>query len=993
MISPSQTHYTKTNTPTEPTTMSYLDDLNLEQRQAVETTDGPILIIAGAGTGKTKAITSKIAYLLLEKKIKPEQLLALTFTEKAAMEMEERVDLIMPMGYERLWIHTFHAFADRILRKEAVALGLDPEYKLFSRAENWLFVRRNLFNFPLDYYRPLGNPTRFIHALLSLFSRAKDELITPDDYLEFAAQFETHLKNGTLPPGFDEKAVLAEEALKTRELATVYNAYQNELIKEGSMDFGDLLYHTYQLFSQKKSILAKYQDQFRYILVDEFQDTNFAQNAIVQMLAGKYRNITVCGDDDQSIYKFRGASISNILQFKQDFPDAKTFVLTNNYRTTQPILDAAYNVIQNNNPERLEVREKIDKHLISKREDVKNIAPELLISSHEYEEADNVIKKIVELALHEGRQYRDFAILARANEHIRVFVDALRLAGIPYQILGKKGLYSEGLIKNLLSYIRFLSDPKDSTSMLQLLKIPIFGIPAKAFPPLLNYGKRFSCTLFETLLNVDSIEDIGEKTKEHVHALTALIEQHQQQTKLLPVSQLFYNIIMDSGILKELLEDEDVNANAILNLNRYYQTLREFESISADTSVFSYVEYVDMMIEAGDDPKTAEMIEDRNAVKLITVHSSKGLEFPIVFLVSMINQRFPGKNRSDAIELPNALVKEIIPEGEVHIQEERRLFYVGVTRARDRLFLTFSNYYGGSGTKRKPSIFVEELFGKEEVAALIEEQTDSSFTGGKSQKSIASDDEIDWQKLLPRYFSYSQLETFKVCPLQYKYSYMYRLPVPPAHPLTFGQSIHRTLKDFYDRILIGQDEPTLEFFLQRYEKNFDREGFLALSHLEEHRDLGKTMLEKFFNDNRHNFGSPFYLEKEFVYKITPDHALKGFLDRVDLYPDGRIEIIDYKTGELKDLEKKKKEAEKNMQLAIYALVGHEVFNWDLDKMTLSLYFLAAGEKISVTKTADQLEKTKADVVKTIEAIKVSEFLPEKNFFCSSCAYQKICPLW
>ena len=323
-------------------------DLNKSQLEAIKHDKGPLLIIAGAGTGKTTVVTERIKYLIMEKKIAPSEILALTFTDKAAFEMQERIDILMPYGYTNMWIHTFHSFCDRVLRDDAHAIGLDPGYRLMSEAESVLLMKQNIFNLGLKFYRPLGNPTKFLDALLTHFSRLKDEDVTPEEYLKWA-------KNNSSE----------EEKEEYLELANAYKAYEMLKAKEGVMDFSDLISNTLLLFRTRKNILKDYTEKFKYILVDEFQDTNYSQNELAILLSGQDENITVVADDDQSIYRFRGAAVSNVLQFKQTFPKAKVISLIDNYRSTQTILDAAHTLIQNNNPNRLEVVEKINKKLIS----------------------------------------------------------------------------------------------------------------------------------------------------------------------------------------------------------------------------------------------------------------------------------------------------------------------------------------------------------------------------------------------------------------------------------------------------------------------------------------------------------------------------------------------------------------------------------------------------------------------------------------------------
>ncbi|MCK4244645.1 MAG: UvrD-helicase domain-containing protein, partial [Candidatus Omnitrophica bacterium] len=428
-----------------------LKELNQEQKHAVTHKKGPLLIVAGAGTGKTKVITERIVWLILSKTAQPSEILALTFTEKAANEMLGRVDLAMPLGYEEIWVSTFHSFCDRLLREEGLAIGLNTKYKILSEAEQWHFIRKNLYQFNLEYYRPLSDPTQFIYALLTLFNRAKDNDVTVEEFLAFSKQTESDSRD-------------SEEMKRVKELATAYQTHQDLLLKENSLDFGDLQSFALRLLRTRKSIRERYQEKFKYILVDEFQDTNYAQNELLKLLIGKEKNIAVCGDDDQSIYKFRGASITNILQFKRSYPECKIAVLTRNYRSPQVLLDDAYQLIRNNNPDRLEVREGIDKRLVSTSSKAAKDIVEYRRFETPEDEAEWVSKKIN--ALHKRKtSYQDFAILARNNEHLTPFIASLRYHNIPYRFVGNRGLYDQGEIRDLIAYLKVLSNPSDDVGL------------------------------------------------------------------------------------------------------------------------------------------------------------------------------------------------------------------------------------------------------------------------------------------------------------------------------------------------------------------------------------------------------------------------------------------------------------------------------------------------------------------------------------------------
>ncbi|MCL4415304.1 MAG: ATP-dependent helicase [Actinobacteria bacterium] len=452
--------------------------LDKYQLKAINHNKGPLLIIAGAGTGKTTVITERIKHLVLEKKVEPSKILALTFTEKAALEMEERVDKEMPYGYTQMWISTFHSFCDRILRNEAIHIGLNPSYKLHTEAESILFIRENIFKFKLNYFRPLGNPNKFLSAFIQHFSRLKDEDISPNEYLHWAQGQKSSIRQAQ-----DKNQKL--EAKQYLELANAFETYENLKAKEGVMDFSDLISNTLKLFRERENILKNYQNQFEYILIDEFQDINYAQNELAISLSGNNKNITVVGDDDQSIYRFRGSSVSNIIQFKQRFPNTTIITLVNNYRSTQEILDKSYKLIQNNNPDRLEAKQNLNKKLISVRKK-RGEKINLIYKKRGEDEAEEVGKTINNLIKEKNYDYKDIAILVRANDHAENFVQALERKRIPYQFLGPGRLFHQEEIKDLIAYLKVLYNFEDSVSLYRVLNMKIFNFDGIEISTLLN---------------------------------------------------------------------------------------------------------------------------------------------------------------------------------------------------------------------------------------------------------------------------------------------------------------------------------------------------------------------------------------------------------------------------------------------------------------------------------------------------------------------------
>lgn len=472
-----------------------LENLNTEQLQAVTHASGPLLIVAGAGTGKTTVITRRIAWLISQNLAKPEEILALTFTEKAASEMEERVDLLMPLGYVDFWISTFHAFCERILKQHALDIGLSSDFELLDDTKQWILVFKNLDKFTLDYYRPLGNPSKFISSMLQHFSRCKDELITPEDYLQYAQGLLLSDGNAELIPSEDK----ATEVKRVTELANAYHVYQKLLLDNDYLDFGDLINYTLELFRRRPNILEFYRNRFKHILVDEFQDTNVAQYELVRLLAGQGKreerrgesvnalnsnlspvtsNLTVVGDDDQSIYKFRGASVSNILKFEHDYPGVTQITLTQNYRSSQEILDLSYKLIQQNNPDRLEVKLGISKRLINPVDGGQGTVDskseiQVLEGKDLSDELDLVVKKILHLKdVHPDTSWNDFAILIRSRGASDEILPRLEAAGIPFTYLANSGLYRKQLVADLIGYLKLLDNYHESSSLYRTLNFP-----------------------------------------------------------------------------------------------------------------------------------------------------------------------------------------------------------------------------------------------------------------------------------------------------------------------------------------------------------------------------------------------------------------------------------------------------------------------------------------------------------------------------------------
>lgn len=954
--------------------------LNKEQLVGVKYGKGPLLIIAGAGTGKTTVITERIKYLILSKLAKTDEILALTFTEKAAKEMEERVDVALPYGYTQMWISTFHSFCDRVLRAEALNIGLDPRYRLLTEAETIQFVRNNLFAFDLDYFRPLGNPTKFIAGMLQHFSRLQDEDVSPSEYLSYAKKL---------------KGVERQEKKKTLELAHAFKTYDELKVREGVVNFGDLIVKTLELFRRRPNVLGKYQDQFKYILVDEFQDTNYAQNELAILLAGKTKNITVCGDDDQSVYRFRGAAVSNIIQFRKNFPRAKVVVLTKNYRSTQEILDRAYDLIQHNNPDRLEAVEKIDKKLSAQR-GLRGGEIGFMHLDRVENEAEAVARKIEAIKKEEKYEWKEFAILVRANNHAEPFARALSRRGIPYQFLGPGRLFKQPEVIDLISYLKVIYNLEDSVALYRLLAIEYLDIPARDLVTIGNYAKRFNLTLFEACEKIDDIF-VRPETKAKVKKILEIVGRHLKLVRRETAGQLLYYFLQDTGLLQKLLSPESPEAEKKAgNISKFFDKLKTYEVDHEDATVPAVVDWLELSSELGESPRAADVDwTEVNAVNILTAHSAKGLEFPIVFLVNLVAQRFPTIERREQIPIPETLIKEVLPIGDYHLEEERRLFYVGMTRAMDLLYLTAADYYGEGKREKRLSPFIFEALGDAAVASELAEVAHKQLTF--LDYSAPKPSTINHQPLAIHidYLSFSQIETFKTCPLHYKLKYILKVPTPPSAAQSFGSSLHATLRDFYLEVKRGK-KPTEGLLNELLERNWVREGFSTKTHEKKFFEKGKLYLSGFLEEGFDSKNLPVVMEEPFTIPLSDKKRrglrIGGKIDRVDVFPDGSIEIIDYKTGATIPTQK---EVDENLQLSFYALAATSIpsapFGKKPEQIKLSLYFLDQQEKVSTTRSSEELKKAIEEIFAIKGEIEKSDFKCSGHMFCQgTCEYSLLC---
>jgi DNA helicase-2/ATP-dependent DNA helicase PcrA len=974
--------------------VNLLADLNPEQLAAVTHGEGPLMIVAGAGTGKTTVITRRIAWLIDQGKARPEEILALTFTEKAATEMEERVDRLLPMGYIDLSISTFHAFCEKVLRTHGVHIGLPQDFKIATDVDSWLLMRKNLDKFELDYFRPRGNPSKFLRSMLHHFSRAKDEGITPEQYLVWVEDFVA--KKGSRAP--EVLASMSDEdkldIQMWQELARAYAVYEQLLVEKSMLDFGSLMAYVLRLFLERPNVLKEYRDRFKYLVVDEFQDTNTIQYRLVKLLAEPRRNITVVGDDDQAIYKFRGAALANILSFRQDFSDATKVVLTSNYRSGKAILDGAYRLIQQNNPHRLEATEGLSKALRSHKTDegfVKHVHCATL-----EDEVEMTVREIVDLQKRSGGSWNEFCILVRANDASEPFLEALERAGVPYRFVAMSGLYTQPIILDTLAYMRLARLSFDSPAAYRVLSHPRLGISESDLSELMLYVRRKGVAITDAMQRSTEAIGISLEGRGRMLEILQTVSEIRNKAKRIPVTELFVFILKTTGLLADVSGFNEVEQQEIFrHLEGFLSRLKRFANANDDKGLTSFLDEFEAEREAGEAGALKNDNEEGpDVVNVMTIHGAKGLEFRYVFVVNLIEQRFPSVTRAETLPLPPGLVGESI-ELDDHVAEERRLFYVAMTRAKEGLYLMSAEDYGGT-RKRKVSRFLTELGF---MTAAVSLGNRDALMLPEPNKNVRT----EVLHSVPDRISFSQIAAFSTCPMQYKYAHILKVPTFGRHSLSFGKSMHNTLQKFLESLKQSQEVaqvslfaetarqpvviPSVKELLDLFDQCFIDEWYTSEEEREEYKEQGKQSLRSFHAQVVENTPKVFGLELGFTLKVG-DVLVKGRIDRIDELPDGSLEVVDYKTGNPKT----KLEWDDKRQLVLYALALEQCLPVPKPVKKLTYYYLTTNQTVSFEPTDKDREKLTTQILDTMDRIAKSDFAPDPDpMKCKYCDFKEICP--
>ena len=965
--------------------------LNDAQRRAITHGAGPLLVIAGAGTGKTRVITERIRHLLQsDDSLSGENILGLTFTNKAAGEMKARVVRATGERGKDVTLATFHAFCESLLKKAA------PERLMIDKVDHWILLRRNLERLKLDKYRRLADPGQFLNDFVEFFSRCQDELVSCEDYLRYsdrlAAQLETE-RHALDEDTFKERA---EEVALQQEIARAYRASEDLLREKMRVSFGSLITGAVELLETNAEVRRGLQEKYRYILVDEFQDTNIAQLRLLELLAGDKKNIVAVGDNDQAIYRFRGASFGSFKLFLERFADWREgqdstkfrVSLVENYRSTPNILRVATQVIAQNT-----VSADFPKKVLSanKEESEKIRVVEL---DTEQNEARWIVSELQRLHA-AGRKWRDFAILYRQHAHRHELVEEICRHKIPF-VISRLSILDHPLVKDVLAYLRLMDSPSDDIACARVLAAPAWSLEPVDLVRLAERAKKEKKALYD-MLQVPQGRFAFDSSPD---ALGRLVEFLSEQRKTLRRRTA-------RGILADLLEWLEVPQRAGPRDRKYVTRLAEFakewERKSETRSLAEFVEYLDYYSQAGG---TISLEEDYpgDAVQLMTVHGAKGLEFPQVFLLRINNKKFPAAERSRVFEFPAALMKEGQPAEQFHIQEERRLFYVALTRAENRLTLTTL-----TEKKGKIPVFIEDLLMDPAIKRRDIHQMSPKLPEAapiaKRQSSFAPEPQLfpvsaeplkifsriaDWALEFhpltpePLTLSPSAVSGYRSCPQQYLFRRSWSLREGPKAVLSFGSVMHTTIKRFVDQLRKGVKLP-FEEVSRIFDTEWTSAGFEDDYQEKGYKQDGLEQLRAFYASMIATPSQVLELEKPFELPLEDNVTIIGRMDQVNSLGRKDVEIIDYKTGK----PKKDADAKKDLQLSLYALAAKEIFEWN--PVRLVFHYLQNNQIQVTSRDAKQLDEAQKIVLEAAADIRASQFPPNPGFVCRSCAYKPVCP--
>ena len=966
--------------------------LNEAQRRAITHGEGPLLVIAGAGTGKTRVITERIRHLLQsDETLSGKNILGLTFTKKAAGEMKTRVVNVAGERGKDVNLATFHSFCEALLKE------VEPGRTALEQVDHWILLRRNLGRLKLEKYRRLAEPGQFLSDFIAFFSRCQDELVSSEDYQRYAEGLAEQLQAERNVLDEDSYKERAENVALQQEIARAYKASEELLREKKAVALNGLIAEAVTLLRKDAALRERLQQRYKHILVDEFQDTNIAQLELLHTLSVEPRNIVVVGDNDQAIYRFRGASFGSFKLFLERFAgwkagqDSTRFrvTLTENYRSTPNILRVATQVIAQN-----EVSADFPKKMLSPARPEGERIRIVELSSPE-DEARWVTSELQRLH-GTGHPWRDFAVLYRQHAHRDQLAEELSRRKIPF-VISRLSILEHPLVRDVLAYLRLIATPYDDIACARVLAAPAWHLEAADLVRLAERArKKRGTSLYDALQSPQSELPFNPSPS----ALGELLEFISTQRKVMRRRTA-------GEILTDLTEWLEIPQLAGVRDRKYVaqlaQFLKDWEPKSETRALPEFLEYLDYFEQAGG-TVCLENEAPGDAVQLMTVHGAKGLEFPHVFLLRVNQGAFPARERSALFEFPVKLMKEELPAGQFHIQEERRLFYVALTRAERKLTITTL-----TEKKGKVPTFIEDILMDPTVRGKDVLQIAPKIRTREEDRSASSHENADaslfpapvvrprifskiaaWAETFhpqspePLKLSSSQVDNYRKCPQQYLFGYLWSLKEGPRATLSFGSVMHTTIKRFVEQLRRGV-KLSFEEVARVFETEWTSAGFEDAYQEGEYKKDGVEQLRVF---HAAMVEAPFEIrnqEKGFELPLENNVIVVGRIDQINSLGRNDVEIVDYKTGK----PRKDVDARKDLQLSIYALAAKEIF--ELNPVRLVFHYLQNNQVQVTTRDAKQLDEAQKIVQEAAADIRAGEFSAKPGFGCRSCAYKPICP--
>jgi len=983
---------------------NFLDSLNSQQRGAVEEITQPLLIIAGAGSGKTLTVASKIAYLM-EKGVKPENILALAYNQKAAEELKERV-LFLLGDSEELSISTFHSFCNQVLQDNLLSTKLNANYRVITDTAQLVYFTKNINSFGIEFLEFNHEPYTLADEVKKFIARCKDEAISVGDLEQWIAR-----QNGK---HLDEEEQLSLNNIK--DILKIYRQYEDYKTKYNMLDFGDMLCTVYNLLKNNPLLLKRYQDRFQYVIVDEFQDTNYIQLQIVYLIAIRHGHITVVGDDDQSIYRFRGAYLTNIAEFKQMFPNFTEKALEHNYRSTKNIVAAANTLIATS-PERTK------KTLFTNNPEGEKVA--VVETPTDNSQASYILETIKEqLKTHSPKE---IAVLCRRRASAEPIIKALRKQNIAFNFVGETGFFQEPIIKDITAYLKVASNPLESN--VELVRIlHRFNINPVDISRFNAYAKRKDISLYEALdhlndLKVDKLNFLSAKQ---------LLKKVLDDCKRIRTLDLIHNLLFELEFYKYELSLQ--NSRNIQLLNQFYRFAEEFDSLYPGSDIDDFTEYLSY----ASNFEVEEAEKNEQTIVISTIHGVKGMQYPVVIVPDLVDRKLPTNYQKDKFPFPMEMLKGIKSEfdyKELYLQEERRLFYVAITRAKEKLIITLAKRYGENKTDSKVSKFLKEIqyqdnpnidFKQEKLAeAAIECVSKENQTETTLLKQIVAsiktqnynqaiqdillmakytNKTLNIQDIIAKitepdrtieqacqqtpitlpenhFFSVSQFISYKKCPRLYQYRYLMKIPEKPRYYFDFGSSIHNIVEQLTKQIKEGKPI-SQEVAFKLLAKYWDPKGYKTK--LDEERDYAeaKAAIKIFLDEQEKSNSTIVDIERWFETTIG-DVRLTGRIDRIDRYGQDFM-VIDYKTSKKAQ---SLNELKKDMQLLVYSAAVSQIYG---GKPVVGDWFLRTNEKVFFKPEDQAIENLKTELTHIASKIRAGQFEPKESWECNYCDYSCLC---